>query len=235
MTTQESTAAAIGGIPVPTALEDALLASAQEGRPGIATVDDAIRHDAALAAVVDVATGRRAQLKAWVGEQLGRPGAKAAVDGIGKALVTDPQTRAQVVDDQAFRAWALRTHPDRTDTVDRVRTGVIERALAGDMGDDLAARLAALLDEIPGAVETEVVVDAKLADDVAKPAVARELDDGRLVVKETGEIIPGVELGLASSPSPRVTPDKGYVAELADRIAGSLPDLPALAAQEAAE
>lgn len=202
----------------------------------IETINDAIDEDARLAAVIEVATERRKELKAWTGATLGRAGAKAEhPDGAGTALITDPSTKPHVTDEEAFLAWALVNYPDRTGTRQTVQTGPIERALAGAEGDDLAKRLAEVLDEIPDAVTTEVITEEKLPADLAKPKVSRELADGRLVDKETGEIIPGLELRQASQPSPQIKPDKGLVATLADTIRGRLTPVPALETEEPAD
>lgn len=194
------------------------------GRP-VETIDDAIRQDAILAAIETVVVGRRKALKAWAADRLARPGARVEVADVGVALLTDPKPRAQVVDEDAFRAWALLAHPDRTGTVERLDKAVLEAVLAGDHGDDLAAELRDVIDGIPGALETQVVVEENLATDVAKPSVARELADGRVVDKATGEVIPGIEIRMASSPSPRLTPDKPLVARLADEIVERLAPL----------
>lgn len=192
----------------------------------IETIDDAIAEDARLKAVSEIADERRKALKAWVGSTLSRAGDRVDAEGIGTALLTDPSTVPTIVDDAAFRAWAITSHPDRTDTVARVDPVKIEQALAG--GDDLADRLAEILDEISGAVTTEVLVDGKLTKDLAKPANSRELDDGRLVDKRTGEIIPGLELRQASQPAPQIKPDRDLVAKIADEIRGRLTPVPSL-------
>lgn len=194
----------------------------------IGNVDDAIAETARLDAILEVAGDRRKALKAWVGTQLGRAGTKIESEGLGTALLTDPKARPVIVDDEAFRAWALREHPDATQTVQRVDPRAIERALAGEEGEEIAARLTELLDSIPGAVTTDVTVSDKLAGQVAKPGEARELEDGRLVVKATGEVIPGLRLELASDPAPQVKADKELVARLVEEITGRLTPLPAL-------
>lgn len=199
----------------------------------IETLDDAIAEDGRLAAVIEVATERRKDLKAWAGSTLGRAGAKVEhPDGAGTALITDPSTRPNVTDEAAFLAWALVYYPDRTTTRQTVDAFPIQRALEGADGDDLAKRLAEILDEIPDAVTTEVVTEEKLPADLAKPKVSRELEDGRLVDKATGEVIPGLELRQASSPTPQIKPDKDLVASIAAEIRGRLTPVPALETEE---
>lgn len=202
----------------------------------IETVDDAIAEDGRLAAVIEVATERRKALKLWTGATLVRAGAKVEhPDGAGTALITDPSTRPHVADEAAFLAWALVNEPDRTTTRQTIAARPIERALAGEEGDDLAKRLAEILDEIPDAVTTEVVTEEKLPADLAKPKVSRELEDGRLVHKETGEIIPGLELRQASQPTPQIKPDKETVSALAEEIRSRLTPVPSLETGEEAD
>lgn len=191
----------------------------------IAGIDDAIAETLHLTAVAKVVDDRIKALKAYTGRALGRPGASRKIDGIGTALVTDPTLRPEVVDDDAFRAWALEAHPDRTEVVRRVDPAAIATALDDP---DVGPRLAAILDEVEGAVTADVVISAKLVDEVAKPTQVREMDDGTLVDRQTGEIIPGVRLKLASTPSPRITPDKDAVAALVAEIAGRLTVVPEL-------
>lgn len=195
----------------------------------IETVDDAIAETARLVAVVAVAQERIGDLKAWTMRTLVRPGMKVEhPDGAGTANITDPSTRPKITDEGAFLAWALVNHPDRTTTRQYVNADAIGRALDGDEGDDLAKRLAVLLDEISDAVTTEVVTEEKLPGDLAKPKTSRELADGRLVDKGTGEIIPGLELRQASQPSPQIKPDRDLVSAIADEIRSRLTPVPAL-------
>lgn len=191
----------------------------------IETTSDAIREEALLRAIAEVVKTRRAALKAFVGQH--RPGWKTETD-LGSALVTSPSRRPTIVDEDAFLAWAIETHPEATRTVERLNTTPIADALDGRFDEDdpeadpLSDVLRELLDGIPGAITRSTIVEESLPKRVTDSSVALEREDGTVVDRETGEVIPGVEVVAASSPSPRITPDKSTVEALVEEITSRL-------------
>lgn len=180
---------------------------------------DAFRAYATLGAVVEVATERRDALKAWITD--GRAaGWERTIDGVGKALITKPSTKAVVVDRDAFEAWALEDPDVEADVRTDVDWSVLGSWVEAHPDEPLAEAVVELLDELPGARTTTTLLPEKLLGQILKGA--KILDDGRVVNPETSEIIPGVEARQASTPSPRITPDPDLVLEVGAQIRSAL-------------
>lgn len=204
------------------------------GRP-ITDLRSALEEHTALEAILEVATARKAKVRAYL-EHADEPVRRALADGkgyahevpnVGTVSVTSPNRKPKVVDRDAFEAWALRTYPDRTTTREVVDWSTVEAAARADA--DLRERLFEILDEIPNAVQTETLLDEKLERDLLKPkrTVILENADGStsVVVKDTGERIPGFEAPYASTPSLRVQADPDARSRIAESIAGRLPEI----------
>lgn len=194
--------------------------------PGrISTAVDALTLEAHALAVADVMQERVDVARDLLARLSGHePGWKIEDDRLGSALVTEPKPRPEIVDDPAWRAWVAESYPKRVATVERVNPDAIEDALA--RGDYRAELLREVLAEIPGALETDTVIDDKLLAEIYKgdrkrleAELARpDVDERELIDTTTGETVPGVRVSLASTPNLRVTIDKRTRSELADEL-----------------
>lgn len=204
------------------------------GRP-IRDLRSALEEAVVLDAILDVANDRKTKIRGYL--TVAEHAVAAALEdgngyahevpGVGTVSVTSPHRKPKIVDRDAFEAWALRTYPERTATRERVDWTVVEQAARDDA--DVRARLFAILDEIPDAVTTETLLDEKLERDLLKPARTAILEavDGTttVVVKDSGERIPGLEAPYASRPSLRVQADPDARSRLVDLISGRLPEI----------
>jgi hypothetical protein len=194
--------------------------------PGIASVADALREAARLAAVRDLLAEREQELRAWLEAKAATHTAaegtafNCPVKGLGRAYVTEPGIRLEPLDQAAFGAWALASRPGQA----RHRlVAVAERidrwlnAPGGDAGDR-AARLRELLDD-PKAVEESVLLSEALLEELAATCVVTE--DGTVVDVETGETVP-VRAVPNSAPTLVIRVDRParrrFVAELRRRF-----------------
>lgn len=204
------------------------------GRP-IRDLRSALEESLVLEAILEVATDRKTKIRGYLSHYApdvayaleSFDGYAHEIDGVGTVTVTSPNRKAKIVDRDAFEAWALTTYPERTETRESVDWQVVERA--ADADPDLRDRLFEILDEIDGAVTVETYLDEKLERDLLKPARTRivEDDDGStsVVVKETGERVPGFEAPYASSPALRVQTDPDARSRIAESISGRLPEI----------
>src|SRR6266702_1337722 len=91
--------------------------SAPSSPPGIASIADALREAARLAAVRDLLAEREQELRAWLEAKAAAHTAaegtafNCPVKGLGRAYVTEPGIRLEPLDRAAFGAWALANRP----------------------------------------------------------------------------------------------------------------------------
>src|SRR6266508_743451 len=91
--------------------------SAPPSPPGIASIADALREAARLAAVRDLLAEREQELRAWLEAKAAAHTAaegtafNCPVKGLGRAYVTEPGIRLEPLDRAAFGAWALANRP----------------------------------------------------------------------------------------------------------------------------
>lgn len=205
------------------------------GRP-IRDLRSALEETVVLDAILEVATARKAKIKGYL-ESFDDSIRKALETGdgygheiphVGSVTVTSPNRKAKIVDRDAFEAWVLREYPERCTTREVVDWQVVEEAMRADH-DDVRRRILEILDDVPNAVTVETILPAKIADEQIKPkrSIVLEGDDGTtsVVVKETGDRIPGLEAPYASTPSLRVASDPDARSEVAKAIAGNLPEI----------
>lgn len=188
----------------------------------LSTVDDAMAEEVALAAVEDVVRRRRTDVRAWIAD---RPeiatalesGDGASVDTVyGTAGVTSPRLKPQVDDDAVFEQWVIDTMPEQVTTREDVNWSVVDTAMRQD--PDLREAILHLLDGVDGATTVRTVMPEGLTRDLLKKKHGVVRDDGTVVSKRTGEVVPGLRAVPASTPSLRITPDKDRVAGLADSV-----------------
>lgn len=181
--------------PIPEVGRSSPPASPTAAPAGIASIADALREAARLAAVRDLLAEREQELRAWLEAKAATHTAaegtafNCPVKGLGRVYVTEPGIRLEPLDRAAFGAWALASRPSQA----RRRLGAvaerIDRWLSAPGGDaeDRAARLRELLDD-PKAVEESVLLSETLLEDLAATCVVTE--DGTVVDVETGETVP---------------------------------------------
>jgi hypothetical protein len=201
-------------------------AAAPPAPPGIASVADALREAARLAAVRDLLAEREGALRAWLGA---RAAAQAAaegtafnhpVKGLGRTYVTEPGLRLEPIDREAFAAWAADHHPGAARRRLAVSAERLDRWLnaPGAAAEDRAGRLRRLLGD-PEAVQETVLVSEAFLGDLAASCVAT--DDGTVVDVETGEAVP-VRAVPTSAPTLVVKVDgqarRRFAAELRRRL-----------------
>lgn len=200
------------------------------GRP-IRDVASALAEYATLAAIEEVAEDRRRQIRDYLAatdpqirRSLTGPGGYAHEEPhVGTVSVTTPRRKPVIVDRDAFEAWALIEYPDRSETRERVDWPTV--AAAFDAHDDIREEILPILDGIPNAIRVEVYLDEKLPADLLKPRLSTvlETDDGtRVVIKATGETVPGLSAPYASKPTLRITPDPAVVARVEGEILAAL-------------
>jgi hypothetical protein len=210
----------------PVAATDPTPESVPSSPPGIASIADALREAARLAAVRDLLAEREQELRAWLeAKAAAHTSAEGTafncpVKGLGRAYVTEPGIRLEPLDRAGLGAWALTNRPD--DALPRL-VAVAERvdrwlnAPGGDAGDR-ATRLRELLDD-PKAVEESVLLSEGLLDDLAATCAVTE--DGTVVDVETGETVP-VRAVPNSSPTLVIKVDRParrrFAAELRRRL-----------------
>jgi len=163
--------------------------------PGVASIADALREAARLAAVRDLLAEREQELRGWLEAKAAAHTAaegtafNCPVKGLGRTYVTEPGMRLEPLDRKAFGAWALANRPGGAR---RRLAAVAERVdrwlnAPGTDTQDRAERLRRLLDD-PEAVEETVVVSEAVLQDLEATCVA--LDDGTVAEVETGEAVP---------------------------------------------
>src|SRR6266511_1608304 len=133
--------------------------SAPPSPPGIASIADALREAARLAAVRDLLAEREQELRAWLEA---KAAAHTAAEGTAFNCPVKGLGRADV------GAWALANRPgDARRRLEAVAER-IDRWLNASTGDaeDRAARLRELLDD-PKAVKESVLLSEGLLDDLA--------------------------------------------------------------------
>jgi hypothetical protein len=210
----------------PVAATDPTPESVPSSPPGIASIADALREAARLAAVRDLLAEREQELRAWLeAKAAAHTSAEGTafncpVKGLGRAYVTEPGIRLEPLDRAGFGAWALANRPG---DARRRLVAVAERvdrwlnAPGGDAGDR-ATRLRELLDD-PKAVEESVLLSEGLLDDLAATCAVTE--DGTVVDVETGETVP-VRAVPNSSPTLVIKVDRParrrFAAELRRRL-----------------
>ena len=162
---------------------------------GVASIADALREAARLAAVRDLLAERERELRAWLEAKAAAHTAaegtafNCPVKGLGRTYVTEPGIRLEPLDRAAFGAWALASRPDQARRRLAAVAERIDRWLnaPGADAEDRAARLRELLDD-PKAVEDSVLLSETLLEDLAATCVVTE--DGTVVDVETGETVP---------------------------------------------
>src|SRR5262245_30186340 len=145
---------------------------------GIASIADALREAARLAAARDLLAERERELRAWLEAKAATHTAaegtafNCPVKGLGRTYVTEPGIRLEPLDRSAFGAWALASRPGQARRRLVAAAERIDRWLNAPEGDpgDRAARLRELLDD-PKAVEESVLVSEALLEDLAATCV----------------------------------------------------------------
>jgi len=210
----------------PAATSDPIPEAGPASPPGIASIADALREAARLAAVRDLLAEREQELRAWLeGKAATHTAAEGTafncpVKGLGRVYVTEPGIRLEPFDRAAFGAWALASRPSQA----RRRLGVVAERIdrwlnaLGEDAEDRAARLRELLDD-PEAVEESVLLSEALLEDLAETCVVTE--DGTVVDPETGETVP-VRAVPTSTPTLVIKVDRParrrFAAELRRRL-----------------
>jgi hypothetical protein len=212
--------------PIPEAGPSAAPAAPTPAPPGVASIADALREAARLAAVRDLLAEREQELRAWLEAKAATHTAaegtafNCPVKGLGRVYVTEPGIRLEPSDRAAFGAWALSSRPGQA----RRRLGAVAERIdrwlnaPGEDAGDRAARLRALLDD-PEAVEERVLLSETLLEDLAETCAVTE--DGTVVDVETGETVP-VRAVPTSSPTLVIKVDRParrrFAAELRRRL-----------------
>lgn len=193
---------------------------------GIASIADALREAARLAAVRDLLAEREQELRAWLGAKAATHTAaegtafNCPVKGLGRVYVTEPGIRLEPVDRAAFGRWALAGRPSQARRRLGAVAGRIDRWLnaPGEDAEERAERLRALLGD-PEAVEESVLLSEALLEDLAETCVVTE--DGTVVDPETGETVP-VRAVPTSTPTLVIKVDRParrrFAAELRRRL-----------------
>jgi hypothetical protein len=181
--------------PIPEAGPSSPAAAPTSAPPGVASIADALREAARLAAVRDLLAERERELRAWLQAKAATHTAvegtafNCPVKGLGRVYVTEPGIRLEPLDRAAFGAWALANRPSQARRRLRAVAERIDRWLnaLGEDAEDRAARLRELLDD-PEVVEESVLLSEALLEDLAETCVVTE--DGTVVDVETGETVP---------------------------------------------
>jgi len=207
--------------------DPAAIGHAAGGPPsGVASIADALREAARLAAVRDLLTEREQELRTWLSARAEAHTAAEGtafnhpVKGLGRTYVTEPGVRLEPLDRAAFGAWALASHPGGARSRLAVAADRIDQWLnePGADAHDRATRLRGLVGD-PAAVEETVRISEALMRDLEARCVP--LEDGTVVDVETGEPIP-VRAVPASAPTLVVRVDRQarrrFTAELRRRF-----------------
>jgi hypothetical protein len=193
---------------------------------GVASIADALREAARLAAVRDLLAEREQELRAWLQAKAASHTAaegtafNCPVKGLGRVYVTEPGIRLEPLERAAFGTWALASRPSWAHRRLGAVAERIDRWLNAPGGDaeDRAARLRELLGD-PGAVEERVLLSEALLEDLAETCVVTE--DGTVVDVETGETVP-VRAVPTSAPTLVIKVDRParhrFAAELRRRL-----------------